>query len=553
MSGFTITITDAGRAALINAQNNGTSAFTLSEVAVSTQAITGSLASLTALPNELKRLATMAGDVVADDTLHVTIRDESRDAYALRSFGLYSDGGVLFAVYSQAEPIIEKSAAAMLLLAVDARLVSIDTDNIAFGPVGFTLPPASETVAGITEVATDAEADAGTDNWRYITPRLLKRALSALSGFAPIGHKHDAADIESGTLNVARIPALAMEKITGLVAALAGKADVVHSHSVSSVSGLGDALATKSNVGHQHSADDIISGVFAAARIPELAMEKISGLLAALAGKSPIGHRHDASDVDSGVFNAGRIPALGMEKITGLASALAGKAGLYAPVFGGLITAPNVAIKADASTWRSLKFFSGTAERHGFMMDTQPENAATSSGGDLLYYGVRNDGEMRSFWQGERATGRLKFFYTPHVNGFDFFHAGNVINAAQYRANTGTGALTPAAVWGAAEIQAITQAPTLVVNLATGLNFATVMTGNRVLAAPTNAKAGQSGVIQFVQDGSGGRTIAFDAAWKFSGGIAPQLTPAPYARDVLVFTVIASGDVVASLMKDVRR
>lgn len=245
MSGFQITITDAGRAALINAQNTGTVAFVLSQIGVSTQAIAGDLAGLTALPNERKRLATMAGDVVADDTLHVTIRDESADAYALRSFGLYASTGVLFAVYSQADPILEKSAAAMLLLAVDARLVALGTANVDFGPVGFTLPPASETVAGVVEIATDAEVDAGVDPWRVITVRTLKRALGALTDFALKGHKHDAADVETGTFHANRIPELPMSRITNLIASLGEKASALHSHTMAQVSGLIDALAAK--------------------------------------------------------------------------------------------------------------------------------------------------------------------------------------------------------------------------------------------------------------------------------------------------------------------
>lgn len=251
MSGFQITITDAGRAALINAQNTGTAAFVLSQIGVSTQAIAGDLANLAVLPNERKRLATMAGDVVADDTLHVTIRDESADAYALRSFGLYASTGVLFAVYSQADPILEKSAAAMLLLAVDARLVALGTANVEFGPVGFTLPPASETVAGVVEIATDAEVDAGQDPWRVITARTLKRALGALSNFALKDHKHDAADVETGTFHANRVPELPMSRIAGLIATLADKASALHSHTMAQVSGLIDALATKATLGER--------------------------------------------------------------------------------------------------------------------------------------------------------------------------------------------------------------------------------------------------------------------------------------------------------------
>lgn len=44
-----------------------------------------------------------------------------------------------------------------------------------------------------------------------------------LDGKADSGHKHAAADITSGTLDVARVPALAIGKITGLQDALDGK------------------------------------------------------------------------------------------------------------------------------------------------------------------------------------------------------------------------------------------------------------------------------------------------------------------------------------------
>ena len=150
------------------------------------------------------------------------------------------------------------------------------------------MPPASETVAGVVEIATDAEVDAGLDPWRVITARTLKRALGALSGFALLGHKHDAADTTSGVFHVGRIPALDMSKITGLANALAGKAAEVHTHTINQITGLVDALAGKAATVHQHVADDIVSGVLAVGRIPALGMEKITGLATALASKAPL-------------------------------------------------------------------------------------------------------------------------------------------------------------------------------------------------------------------------------------------------------------------------
>lgn len=555
MSGFTITITDAGRSALINAQNNGTTAFILSEVAVSTQHVTSGLVALTDLPNQRKRLATMAGDVVADDTLHVTIRDESEDAYALRSFGLYTSAGVLFAVYSQAEPIMEKSAAAMLLLAIDAKLVALDTAEVEFGPTGFTLPPATETIAGIAEVATDAETDAGTDNSRFITPRLLKRALQALSGFAAIGHKHDAADVETGTFSAARIPALALDKITGLVTALADKAAAVHTHTMGNIEGLTAALLGKANATHTHHADDINAGVFSIARIPALAMDKITGLADALAGRAAAIHTHTISQIE-GLTSAlsGKAAAAhghiwsdisGKEDVVLTSATGLGKTGsgtLYNP------TSPQQ-FASFPTGWTSMlpggvagmpvggySYFVKLARR-----DANEGYAALC----LSYAGVV--GQTPDVYFGTSVSSENYPDWTKVLTNAD------LATPAHYRSNSVNKPIATNAVWSAAEFQTVTQSAALVLDLSAGLNFKTTMTGNRNLAAPVGAKPGQSGVIEITQDGTGGRALTFDAAWKFPFGIVPQLTPAANSRDVLVFTVISAGDIVASLMKDVRR
>lgn len=49
----------------------------------------------------------------------------------------------------------------------------IDTNNVIFSSFAAAAPAASETTAGIAEIATQAEADAGTDDARIITPLKL--------------------------------------------------------------------------------------------------------------------------------------------------------------------------------------------------------------------------------------------------------------------------------------------------------------------------------------------------------------------------------------------
>ncbi len=175
---ITFQLTTAGRAALINAQNDGTQARTLVSVGITGTAFAFNTG-LAALPAEAKRIATISGDVVADDTIHVTIRDDGTDVYTVRGLGLYFDNGVFLGAYSQAEPIIEKSSGSILLLATDIRVVdgSVDISTLLFGDTDFLLPPATTTRQGVIELATQAETTAGVDQQRAIVPATLKVEL----------------------------------------------------------------------------------------------------------------------------------------------------------------------------------------------------------------------------------------------------------------------------------------------------------------------------------------------------------------------------------------
>lgn len=180
---FTITVTNAGRAAIVNAAKDGTNAVRIASVGVSPTATTPTAAT-TALPGEIKRITTIAGDAVAADTIHVTVRDETSAVYAVRSIALYLADGTLFAAYGQSDVLVEKSAQAMLLLALDVRFADIAATSLTFGSTNFLNPPATTETAGVAELATDAETSAGTDDRRTVTPKGLSFALSArLSGW----------------------------------------------------------------------------------------------------------------------------------------------------------------------------------------------------------------------------------------------------------------------------------------------------------------------------------------------------------------------------------
>jgi len=231
MTALTLTITDTGRAALINAEHTGLAPVTIAQVGVSASALAPT-PTTASLPGEIKRLTTFSGAAVAADTLHITIRDDSTASYALRSFALYLNDGTLFALYGQSDPVMHKSANAMLLLSVDVKLLQVAATSITFGNANFLNPPATTTVQGVVELATSTEAKAGTDTDRAITPKALKDVLNVHE--QPWGR-------------VTGIPATATRwpKWGEVTEKPAGFPPASHTHSMNQVGGLVEALNDK--------------------------------------------------------------------------------------------------------------------------------------------------------------------------------------------------------------------------------------------------------------------------------------------------------------------
>lgn len=118
---------------------------------------------------------------------------------------------------------------------------------------------------------------------------------------------------------------------------------------------------------------------------------------------------------------------------------------------------------------------------------------------------------------------------------------------AEFRANTSGKALSTDKVWAAAGYVALTDAATVAVDMSAGFNFSLTLGGNRTLGAPSNTKNGQKGSIVITQDGTGTRTLAYHANWKFAGGTDPTLSTAAGTIDVLFYEIVSSTFIIASL------
>lgn len=91
-------------------------------------------------------------------------------------------------------------------------------------------------------------------------------------------------------------------------------------------------------------------------------------------------------------------------------------------------------------------------------------------------------------------------------------------------------------LFAASEFVNLAYSPTISVDLNAGLNFSATLTGSPTIANPTNAKAGQSGVIEIIQDATGFRVPTFGSAFVFQGG-TPAFSTAANAVDLVPYVV----------------
>ena len=102
-------------------------------------------------------------------------------------------------------------------------------------------------------------------------------------------------------------------------------------------------------------------------------------------------------------------------------------------------------------------------------------------------------------------------------------------------------------------ITTLTDAASITNDFALGNNFLVTLGGNRTLAAPSNAVAGQSGTIHLIQDGTGSRTLGYNTAWQFVSATTPTLSTGASDVDILCYIARSSTTIDAALLKNFDR
>jgi len=101
--------------------------------------------------------------------------------------------------------------------------------------------------------------------------------------------------------------------------------------------------------------------------------------------------------------------------------------------------------------------------------------------------------------------------------------------------------LTPDAVLSAMSWVPLSDASTISIDHAAGVNRSVTIAGNRVFGAPSGAKPGWPWNVLIKQDATGARVPTWSADFDFGDFGTPTLSVAPGAQDLLAFICVGSG------------
>jgi len=216
------------------------------------------------------------------------------------------------------------------------------------------------------------------------------------------------------------------------------------------------------------------------------------------------------------------------------------KAPIASPTFTGTVAIPNIANLETAVAANTAKATNVTTNLSVTANGTSL-TVASSDGTDASIPAVTT-----SAWGAMTDEDKTK------LDGIET--AADVTDATNVTA-AGAGMLSADQNWTGAQrgaVTALTDGATIAVDFNSSNNYSVTLAGNRTLGQPSNQVAGQSGSIFVTQDGTGSRTLAYHADWKWVGGTAPTLTTTAAAVDRIDYVVAAANKIHAVASLDVK-
>jgi hypothetical protein len=173
---MSLLITNAGIAASIHAGELGVS-YKITHIAIGLEGYLPTL-DQTQLKNEVAREALTRGSVPALGQLHFEAVFADKKEFEGKEIGYYLEDGTLFAVDSREGEILSlKRSNTIITEALELNLAGSSIENITVELMG--TPYATEEVAGIAKIITNAEVDEGTNDSSFLTIKKMIRAFDA--------------------------------------------------------------------------------------------------------------------------------------------------------------------------------------------------------------------------------------------------------------------------------------------------------------------------------------------------------------------------------------
>jgi hypothetical protein len=138
---------------------------------------------------------------------------------------------------------------------------------------------------------------------------------------------------------------------------------------------------------------------------------------------------------------------------------------------------------------------------------------------------------------------------TPATLTINSTPCGNAIwantmgTANDYWANSAGKVMTVDLIDAAAAYTTLANAATVSWDMSKGINFTLQLTQNTTINFPTNIVVGRSGMLEIVQDATGGRTLSFAAGYHFPGGTPPTIANGASQISGLVWHARSSANV----------
>ena len=260
----------------------------------------------------------------------------------------------------------------------------------------------------------------------------------------------------------------------------------------------------------------IVSGVATSAEITNKRGDTLAGAL----NWAPRVDVASAATVDLGAQNSNRIRITGTTAITSFGTV--------------------------ANCLRQVRFAGALTLTHNATSLILPGGAnITTAADDQMLIESDASGNWRVL-QYDRASGQ------PLGVAYANILAAALATSAEFRAKTVAKLLTNDQVYAAAALVTLTDAATIAVDQSSGINFQVTLGGNRTLGAPSSTTPGTTFTILVIQDATGGRTLSYNAVYKFVGGTAFAIDTAANRVSLLSCYVRDSSNIIVAGLAGVR-